>query len=507
MSIPAKQLVQVIPGVIGVGGASLALNGLILTTSIAVPIGSIEQFSDAVAVSDHFGPESAEYGLAAIYFAGFDGSTQKPANLLFSQYPIASVAAYLRSANLEAMTLAQLTAITPGIMTVTVDGVLKTSSSINLSAATSFSNAATIITAAFTTGPVFAFDAQLSSFIAVSPTTGAASTITFAAGAIATALSLTQATGAVLSQGAIAYTPANAMNNIIAKALNWAAFMTVFEPILADKLAFATWTSQQQDRFGYACWDTDVTGSQGGNTTAFGPQVKILGLSGSIPFNADPAQAAALGVTMASIVRPLAAFCLGYMASLDFEATNGRTTFAYRGQGGLVAGVADSTIADNLIANGYNFYGDYATSQQSFRFMQTGIVSGRFEWLDSFANEIKLNADFQQVLMDFLVASGSVPYNQFGYSSIESVLQTPINDALDFGSIRAGVTLTGAQIVAVNSMAGTKIDTVLSTRGWYLQIKDPGGVVRAARGTPDMTFFYMDGGSIQQMKLASLLVQ
>lgn len=507
MSIPAKKLVEIIPGVVGVGGAALALSGLMLTADIAVPIGTIKQFSEAPAVAQFFGPLSPEASLAAVYFAGFEGSTQKPGNLLFVQYPTAPVAAYLRSASLASMTLAQLKAIAPGVMTVTVDGVLKTSASINLAAATSFSNAASIITTGFASGPVFTYDAQRAAFVATSGTTGGASTITVAAGAIATALNLTTATGAVTSQGSAATTPAAAMSNIVAKALNWAGFMTVFEPLIDDKIAFATWTGQQQDRFAYACWDTDVTASQQGNTTAFGPQVEALGLSGSIPFSADPGQAAALGVTMASLVRPLAAFALGYMASIDFGQTNGRTTFAYRSQGGIVAGVADTTVADTLVANGYNFYGDYATSQQGFRFMQNGQISGRFAWLDSFANEIWMNANFQQELLAFMASAGSIPYNNTGYAAIETVLQTPINQALDFGAIRGGVTLTGSQIVSVNSSSGQKIDKVLATRGWYLNIKDPGGAARAARTTPSMTFYYCDGGSIQQMRMASLLVQ
>ncbi len=507
MTIPAKKLVQVLPGVIGVGGAALALSGLILTANTSVPIATISQFSDATSVGDFFGYGSDEKAIADVYFAGFDTSTQKPANLLFSQYPTAPVAAYLRSASLASMTLAQLQAVTPGVMTVTVDGALKTSGSINLSTATSFSDAASKITTAFASGPVFSYNAQLSAFVAISSTTGAASTITFAAGTIATALKLTSATGAVLSQGAIAAVPSSAMDAILTKALNWAAFTTVFEPLLADKLLFATWTSQQNDRFAYACWDTDVNAVVSGNTTAFGPQVAALKLSGSMSFSGDPARAAALGITMQNMVRPLAAFALGYMASIDFARQNGRTTLAYRSQSGIVAGVGDSTIADILIANGYNFYGDYATSQQAFRFMQNGQISGRFVWADSFANEIKMNADFQQELMSFLSATGSVPYNAAGYAAIETVLQTPINSALNFGTIRSGITLSGAQIIAVNSAAGQKIDDVLSSRGWYLSIRDPGPSVRAARGTPVMTFFYCDGGSIQKMTLASLLVQ
>jgi hypothetical protein len=299
------------------------------------------------------------------------------------------------------------------------------------------------------------------------------------------------------------------MDAIIGNALNWAAFTTTFEPDLDDKLAFATWTHQQNARFAYACWDTDVNATAQGNTTSFGYQVSSNGLNldGSIALTADTNVAAQLGVTLASIVQPLAAFALGYFASLDFTRTNGRTTFAYRSQGGIVAGVTDATVGDTLIANGYNFYGNYATSQQSYTFLQPGQISGRFAWVDSYANEIWMNANFQQTLLAFMAASGSIPYNSVGYSAIETVLQTPINDALNFGAIRAGVTLSGSQIVAVNAAAGQTIDTVLSARGWYLSIKDPGPTVRAQRGSPVMTLYYCDGGSIQKMTLASLLVQ
>lgn len=508
MSIPAKKLVDVIPGVVGVSGAALALSGLILTTNTAIPINSIMQFSTAAAVASFFGPSSTEADLAGVYFAGFDNSTAKPANLLFWQYPTASVAGYLRGGSVASMTLAQLQAIAAGTMTITVDGTAKTSSSIDLSTATEFSDAASKITAAFTSGPTFTYDSQRSAFVATSPTTGATSSVSFASGAIATSLRLTQATGAVTSAGSVASTPAAAMTAIIGKALNWAGFMTTFEPSIDDKIAFATWAHQQGARFAYACWDTDTNATVQGNTTSFGYQVKTArNLDGSIPLTADTDVAAALGVTMQSIVQPLAAFALGYMASLDFSRTNGRTTFAYRSQGGIVAGVTDATVGDTLIANGYNFYGNYATSQQSYTFIQPGQISGRFEWADSFANEVWMNANFQQTLLAFMASSGSIPYNPIGYSSIETVLQDPINQALNFGAIRAGVTLAGSQVVSVNATAGQAIDSVLSARGWYLSIKDPGATVRAQRGSPAITLFYCDGGSIQQMTMASLLVQ
>jgi hypothetical protein len=56
-------------------------------------------------------------------------------------------------------------------------------------------------------------------------------------------------------------------------------------------------------------------------------------------------------------------------------------------------------------------------------------------------------------------------------------------------------------------MAGLKIDTVLSTRGWYLQIKPALPQVRAARGSPPCTFFYMDGEAVNAINLASVNAQ
>lgn len=506
MSIPASKLVNVLPGVLSAGGAAVALSGLILTNSTPVPIGSVYSFSTASDVSDFFGPSSDEAALAAVYFAGFTGSTQTPGNLLFSQYPTVSVAAYARSGSFAGVTLAQLQAITPGVLTFTVDGVVKTSSSINLAAATSFSNAATIITAAFTGGPTVTYDAQRNAFVATSTTTGATSTITFGSGTISTALKFTQAAGAVISQGAIAATPAAAMTAITDVALNWASFMTTFEPITADKLAFGTWAGQQNDRYAYVVWDTDPNALVQGNTTTFGYQAKAAKLP-AIALSGNSTVAVANGTTLAAATKAHAAFVMGYAASLDFDATNGRSTLAFRGQSGLIFTVSNATDADVLAGAGYNFYGNYASSSQTFINMQPGQILNEFAWADSFYNQINLNGSMQNALLNFLTQVGSVPYTPFGYSQLESVLSSPINAALNFGSIRAGVTLDGSQIAALNGAAGKSIANTIQTRGWYLDIRDPGAAARIARQSPNMTLYYADGGSIQQIEMASIDIQ
>lgn len=224
MSIPASQIVQVTPGVINAGGNALAMNGVMLTQNTAVPIGTVMPFATAASVGAFFGLSSTEYQLASVYFSGRNNGTQTPGSLFFVQYPEAAVSAYLRGASLGGMTLTELQALS-GTIVLSVDGTQFTSSSISLSAATSFSNAATIIQAGFTT-PTFSvtFDPIRNAFVFTATATGATSTITAATGTLATSLNLTTTAGAVLSQGAAAASAATFMSGVMTQTLNWASF-------------------------------------------------------------------------------------------------------------------------------------------------------------------------------------------------------------------------------------------------------------------------------------------
>lgn len=490
MTIPASDIVVVNPGVVGSGGNPLALNGVILSKNTLLPTAAVQSFASADAVSAFFGPASAEYAIAQIYFLGFDNSSIKPGTLFFAPYVDADRAAWLQSGSLSGMSLADLQALS-GVLTVTVDGTAKTSSSINLSTATSFSDAATKIAAGFTGGsaPTCAWNAVNSTFTLTSPTTGAASTITYATGSLSAGLKFTSATGAILSQGDTADTPATAMDAVKAKTQNWVDFMTLWEPLIADKEAFAVWTNAQNQRYAYVCWDTDAQAVVNGSTTCFGAVAKSLGYDGVVPvYN----------------TKELAAFVLGSVASIDFSRLNGRITAAFKSQSGFVPTVTDQQIAANLLANGYSFYGSYATANDQFNFLYNGQMSGKWKWLDTFVDQVYLNSQFQLALLSLLTSVKSIPYNEQGYSLIRAAMIDPITAGINFGSIRTGISLSASQVAQVNQAAGLDVSTIIEQQGYFLQILDPGAQVRGNRGTPVINFWYTDGGAVQKINVASI---
>ncbi|MDB5280876.1 MAG: hypothetical protein JWR61_5831, partial [Ferruginibacter sp.] len=432
-TIPASQLVQVLPNVLSAGGNALVLNGLMLTQNTRVPVGKVLSFpNDGVSVASYFGASSAEATVAAIYFNGFNGSSQKPASILFAQYNAAAVAAYLRGGPVNQITIAQLQGLT-GSLSVLMDGYAHTANALDLSGATSFSAAAALIetglnasaavgavvtgaiapaTASVTgsiagnvltvtavasgvlvpgavlagtgvtantaitsqlsgtaggvgtyavsiaqvvasetisatygtmtvtavasgtlsvgqtlsgsgvtaatrimglgtgvgltgtyyvqtsqtaaSGTVTAsatavhvtYDSVSGGFVIASGITGPPSTAAFATGALAAALYLTSATGAILSQGAEAASPSAFMTAIVQVTQNWATFMTIFDPDggsgNTQKQAFAVWTNNQGKRYAYIASDTDITPTQSNNASgSFGNIIATEALNGT----------------------------------------------------------------------------------------------------------------------------------------------------------------------------------------------------------------------------------
>lgn len=353
------------------------------------------------------------------------------------------------------------------------------------------------------------YDSVSGGFVIASTVTGAVSTAAFATGTIADDLLLRSADGAVLSQGAALAVPAAFMDAVVVEESNWVTFMTAFDPDVADantvKQAFAAWVTAQNDRFAYICFDTDT------GPTLDEPDAGSLG---QILAAAENSGTCLIWAPTEAEGIELAAFVCGTAASIDFTERNGRITFAFKKQAGITASVTTSTIAQNLggnpqssgRGNGYNFYGAYGAANANFTWFQRGFVTGDFLWLDSYINQIQLNSSLQVALLTLMENARSIPYNQAGNGKIESALADPIAAALNFGSCAPG-TISQAQRAEVNESAGANIANTLETQGYYLQILLADSTVRAARGSPPCTFWYLDRGSVQAISLSSIAVE
>lgn len=378
--------------------------------------------------------------------------------------------------------------------------------------------AASQVITAQATAVTVTFDSVSGGFVITSGILGAVSSVAFATGTLAASLALTSATGATLSPGSSGLTPAAFMNGVVGVTQNWATFMLTFDPDdgvgNVQKMAFATWVGNpaagQVDQFAYVAWDTDVSPTAAvPAASSLGQLVAAAQIDGVCLVWQPTASQNSLGA--------IAAFVCGVVASIDFTQTNGRTTLDFKSQSGLVADVTSPTVAANLggsplvagsFGNGYNYYGAFATANQTFVFLARGSVSGKFQWMDSYVNQIWLNNALQQALVNMMTQLKSIPYNAAGYALIEAACQDPIAAAVNFGAIRPGVPLSALQTAQVNQAAGnTQAAVVLATRGWYLQVKPATPQVRQNRGSPPCTLWYMDGQSVQAINLTSVEVQ
>lgn len=491
MTIPASEIVQVNPGVVGAGGSPLALNGLIMTDNPLIPVGTVLQFPSTATVEDYFGYGAEELRLADIYFRGYDNSTIKPGNLLIGSIATTARAAWLRSGSLAALTLPELQAV-QGDLKIRINGTDVTVA-INLAAATSWSNAAEILTQQFFDETIDAevkWSSTTKTFTITSLDNTTTSAVDFADNSgIGEALKFAEAQGAVQSLYTNAQEPGEAMGAVWRTEQNWATFTTSFEPDDANKRAFAEWANSKNQRILYVAWDTNEQAKTMQPTNTFG----------QIGQNAEWDAV----LTVYNKV-DLAVFVLGAVASIDFAKTNGRITAAFKSQSGLPITCRDQQEAANLIRNGYSFYGIYATSNDKFNFLYPAAVTGKWEWLDTFVNQVHLNNQFQLALISLLTNVTAVPYTEAGYSMIRAAMMDPINAALNFGSIRPGVKLSQQQKAIVNQAAGKDVANEIEQSGYYLQILDPGAQVRGLRGTPVINFWYTDGGAVQKITLASI---
>lgn len=491
-NIPISQVVQINPRVVGAGGAQGTLDGLLITKDDAVPANAPLMFYTAADVAEFFGSGSDEAAAAGVYFAGINGGGQQPGSLTIARYVETGAGAEVFGASLG-LTLAQLQALS-GSLTVTTATVHE-APAIALAAATSFDNAAVIITAGFPDPDfVVTYDATRRRFVVTTVATGPAATIAPITGTLAAALGLSADAGAhVQGNGADADSPASAMTRTAASTSAWALFTHVWAGGIDVRQAFAEWTTQQGSQFMYVGWDTDQQALTPNNPSCFGALVQSIPFSGTLALRGTVAHAAAV---------------LAWGASTNYQVNEGRNALAFRTPAAAITPQVDNLAdANALLSNGYTYLGSYASTANTYTVFYNGGVGGQFEWADTYLGQIWLRRSLQQALFETLLAYNSLPYNEDGYNAVYQGAMDVVSQGVAAGVIRQGVALSASQRAIVNTQARLDIATTVENLGWYLQVTDPlTATVRTERGSPLINFWYCDGGSIQKLVVSSTTI-
>lgn len=505
MAIPASELVRVQPRVLAGTGQDLAFNGLFLTENALVPVGTLLTFRDTASVSEYFGSVSNEAKAAAVYFGGYNNSFLKPTALYMWRSHKNASAPFVRSAAFSSAKvktlLDDLKGITAGTFSATIGGTAVSLSEVDLSGSDSISAALDIVTkkiAAVEEASPAAAGVALSwnpVFRAFTLTAGAAgSTVAIAnlSGTIPDALGLTS--GAVVSAGADAQDYASCLDEVCETTQNFVTYSTIAEADRADALALAGWSNTQYgegNQFLYVYWSDDAV-------------LKTADASETAAAAIRDAEYNGVAGVFGDVRYP--AFIMGSAGSIDWDRIGGTITFAFKAQSGLEANVTDKDDAANLIANGMNFVGNYASRNDNFIFLQNGQMFGQWAWIDTYLNSCWLNNALQVQILGGLQLAARVPYNEAGYIRIRAWVQDVVDRALTNGVIDRGVRLSETQKTELISEAGKDISTDLYNNGYVLQIEDATAAIRQARISPSMSFWYTYGGSVHKINLPSTAV-
>lgn len=497
MAISASQLVQVLPRILKATGKDLVFNGMVLDENPALRTGVPTGFYSASDVGDFFGTDSDEYAFAQVYFGGYDNSQAKPQTLYFFRLTPQAVGAFARAATVKpADALAALKAISDGSITVEISGTTHTASGIDLTAATSLSEAAEAVAAALADEGCdvsVGWSSVRDSFTITTTDTGEQVSIACPTGTIAVAMGFDSDT-ATISDGHDGATVTDAMNEVVDKFTNFVTYTTLAEPSDDDAIALARWASSNLAAgvmYLYVCWDSSAANLDASSTTCIAELLKAENVGATCVAYPNAA---------------MAAFIMGVTASIAWDQANGAITYAFKRQSGLPASVESTSDANALNLHRVTFMGNFATRNDSFILSYAGAILGEWDWIDTYVNAVWLCNAMQVQLMAMLVAAGRIPYTEAGYSKIRANMRDVTNRALNNGVIDAGVSLSEAQKAELTTLLGADYSGEIETNGYYIQVLDPSASVRQQRLTPSINFVYTYGGAVHKLVVPATAV-
>lgn len=478
--------------------------GLALTTSTVMStLNPILKFNNAQDVANFYGSTSNEYKSAVKYFTSCTTATNFPPYIYFGLVISIDVAPWLQGGRLEdpAAALTALKLITAGVLTVNIDGTAYTTTAINLSGATSLSNVASLIQSAVITahGPLagifhLTYDGTKNNFYSTSGETGADFTMDYFSSTttgLATALQMTLATNATLSQGADQQTVTQAMNALKGEFTDQFGiyFVDDFQSRLSvdDMFELMQWVSNQGDKYWSVIWDNEIALRSLTDVTSLWYRATQAGLNNwsifdEVLYNNSDRVSAAVGI----------------FASVDLTQPNSAITLAWKQQDGLPPSITNTDIAAILGQKGINYYGKVAFTGADLtkNFFYPGAIGGKWKFVDNLVGAIWISFQCQFQTADLFLSVGQVSIDPDGQGQVRSGLNVALDGSKANGIVAIGLTFDNATSIEIKTTYG--IDSIELTNNGYaiLNTLPPAGL-RKLRVSSPWYVLYTKGSAYQ----------
>lgn len=392
-------------------------------------------YNDIESVAADFGTTSEEYKAANLYFQ----QSPQPLNLYVGAMDRTSVpatAGTLKGAQLNAseQRIENFSAVTDGALNITIDGVAKNITAVDLSAATTLNDVATAISTKLASA-VVTWNAVTSHFLITSSSTGATSVVGIptAAGAgtdLAPLMGIDAGSKPVAVRGTDAH--AGSATPSVAAALSYSADW--YGLVIADK------TMTDQDHLDVAALIGSASDSRVYGVTTSDP--KVLSATDATDI-ASKLKAAGYGRVFCqySQVPYAAASAFGRAFTVNFLGNNTTITLKFKQEPGITAETITAQQADTLKAKNCNVFVRYANDTA---IIQEGVMSnGDFyderhglDWLQNYV---------QNNLWNLLYTSTTkIPQTEAGVTRLLTNVEQSMDQAVNNGLVAPGVWTGGA---------------------------------------------------------------
>lgn len=394
------------------------------TDGVVDPVERLREYSDPTPVSLDFGTDAPEYKAAQKYF----GQVPKPRVLYIGRWVKSASSAVLKGAVLSSAQrdISNFTAISDGSMKITIDGVEKVVTALNLSAVTNLNGVASALTTKLGTASVTWNDVY-NRFEITSLTTGTTSTISYAiANATGTDVSslmgLTVGHASVPVSGYAAEPLMDAITHLADKSLKWYG-LDIAEPISdADSESVADFILAASPSRIYGQTITNSLALDGTSTT-------------DLAYKLSKANNGRVFTIFSGDTPHAAASVFGRAFSVNFNGTNTTITLKFKQLPGVEAEDLQVSQAKGLSAKNCNVFAGY---NNDTAILQEGVMcDGSFiderhglDWLQNHLETALWNL--------FYTTPTKVPQLESGVNRQCAVLERALEQAVTNGLIGPG---------------------------------------------------------------------